>query len=56
MTGEYNPIYCHAAAVALDLQTADAFGGDPADNCNVSDDYELSGAELARLWGGGDPA
>jgi len=50
VTGEYNPIYCHDAAVALSLQAADAFGGDPADNCNVSDDYDLSAAELA-LYG-----
>ncbi len=47
VTGEYDPTYCHAAAMALGLETADTYGGDPADNCDVPDDYTLTAAEQA---------
>ncbi len=46
VTGEYNPAYCEAAAQALDLTTADTYGGDPAGDCKVPDSYGNDSRDL----------
>jgi TadE-like protein len=48
VTGEYNPVYCGAAASALGLTAADTFGGDPANDCNVPGSYGSNAINLSE--------
>jgi hypothetical protein len=49
VTGEYNPDYCDDAAQALSLTGPDTFGGDPANDCFVPDDYNDDPEEARDL-------